>query len=302
MTPVSGTTNRRMTHGPLLVLAGALCFSTTGTVQAFAPADATPLAMGFLRMVGGAVMMLAWCGFRGQLRSAWPLSDWPLVPTFVSVLAMCSFQSFFFACLPLAGVTVGTVVSIGSTPVAVGILGWLILREKPARVWYVATVLAIFGVSVLALAKGDNAATVSPLGLLLAVCGGVSYGLFVIMSKILVAQRGAEVSLCVIFTACSIVLIPTLAFTPLGFDLSWGFTPRGAAAWAVIAFLCTAFPYSLTLTGLRTTPVAMASTLALGEPLGASLLGILLLGEPVSVMILCGLALLFTSMGILVKS
>lgn len=301
--PMASGTTRPVSHkGPLLVLAGALCFSSTGTVQAFAPPEATQLAVGFLRMVGGAAFMFGWCWFRGILGTLLPLSDWPVVPTVLSVVGMCCFQSLFFACLPLTGVTVGTVVCLGTTPIAVGVLGWVILREKPPRVWYAATLLAIAGISVLALGKGDDTVSVSLLGLGLAVSGGISYGLFVIMSKMLVAQRGAEVSLCIIFTASSILLLPTLAFTSAGFDLSWAITPRGAMVWAVIAFLSTALPYSLTLLGLRTTPVALASTLALGEPLGASLLGILLLGEPVSAMIIAGLCLLFTSMGILVKS
>lgn len=302
MTTASGSIRPESRKGPLLVLAGALCFSSTGTVQAFAPPEATQLAVGFLRMVGGAAFMLAWCWFRGLLGTLLPLSGWPAVPMLFSVLGMCLFQTLFFACLPLTGVTVGTVVCLGTTPVAVGILGWVLLREKPSRIWYVATVLAITGVVVLAFAKGDDTVPVSLLGLALSAGGGVSYAVFVIMSKRLVAQRGAEISLCVIFTACSILLLPTLAFTSAGFDLSWVLTPRGAAVWGVIAFLSTALPYSLSLTGLRTTPVALASTLALGEPLGASLLGILLLGEPVSATMLTGLVLLFVSMGILVKS
>ena len=49
----------RRSHGPLLILAGALCFSTTGFVQALAPEGATPYVIGALRMAVGGIALLS---------------------------------------------------------------------------------------------------------------------------------------------------------------------------------------------------------------------------------------------------
>ena len=65
----------RRSHGPLLILAGALCFSTTGFVQALAPEGATPYVIGALRMAVGGIALLIWCALKGLLprRKNWPL-------------------------------------------------------------------------------------------------------------------------------------------------------------------------------------------------------------------------------------
>ena len=46
--------------GPLCIILGALCFSTTGTVQALAPDGNHPLGIGALRMQIGALALWAW--------------------------------------------------------------------------------------------------------------------------------------------------------------------------------------------------------------------------------------------------
>lgn len=53
--------------GPLCIILGALCFSTTGTVQALAPDGSHPLGIGALRMQIGALALWAWCACRHSL-------------------------------------------------------------------------------------------------------------------------------------------------------------------------------------------------------------------------------------------
>ena len=79
--------------GPLLILLGALCFSTTGTVQALSPEGATPYVIGALRMLVGGLALLLWCAFRGELPRFW---RWPMRCVVPSTLALLGFQFFFF--------------------------------------------------------------------------------------------------------------------------------------------------------------------------------------------------------------
>ena len=58
--------------------------------------------------------------------------------------------------------------------------------------------------------------------------------------------------------------------------------------------------FSLTLAGLKVTPAATASTLSLGEPLGAACLGLFFLNETLTFSAGVGIALIFLSVLLLV--
>ena len=53
--------------GPILILLSALCFSVTVTLQALAPAGATPWVIAEVRMVTSAVFLFLWCAATGKL-------------------------------------------------------------------------------------------------------------------------------------------------------------------------------------------------------------------------------------------
>ena len=110
-------------NGIFYILAAALLWGTTGTAQALAPAGVNPVALGALRVIigGGALLVLALSrqSFRG-------ISHWPLLPTAVSAVFIAAYQLSFFAAVSLTGVAVGTMVAIGSSPVAAGLLGYLV--------------------------------------------------------------------------------------------------------------------------------------------------------------------------------
>ncbi|MFN3980926.1 MAG: EamA family transporter, partial [Caldilinea sp.] len=135
MNPAATAANR----GFWFVLVAAVCWGTTGTAQTFAPEGATPLAVGAMRLlIGGAALLLFALG-RRQLR----LQGWPLSATMVAIGTIAGYQLFFFAGVARTGVAVGTVVGIGSAPIFAGLLGLLLLGEKPSRRWMLATLLAI---------------------------------------------------------------------------------------------------------------------------------------------------------------
>ncbi|MFR0873592.1 MAG: hypothetical protein ACLSHC_02285 [Bilophila wadsworthia] len=110
-------------RGPLLILLGALCFSTTGTVQALSPEGATPYVIGALRMPSA-----AWpCSLvrvPGELPRFW---RWPMRCVVPSTLALLGFNSSFRGVLE-AGVAVGTVVPLASRPSS-----WPAQVDLPAR-------------------------------------------------------------------------------------------------------------------------------------------------------------------------
>jgi len=285
MTPVSTPATR----GFWFVLAAAICWGTTGTAQAFAPAGATPLAVGALRLlIGGGALLLLAVG-RRQLR--W--DGWPVAATATAIGTIAGYQLFFFAGVARTGVAVGTVVAIGSAPVMAGLLGMLLLGERPTARWLLATLLAVAGCTLL-IATGGELQIDLP-GIILALGAGAAYALYTIASKDLLRVQPPDAVTAVAFFGGALLLAPLLFFV----DLSWLAQPRGLLVALHLGLVTTALAYTLYIRGLLTLTTATAVTLALAEPLTAAALGVLVLGEQLTLPALLGMALIFAGLLVL---
>lgn len=281
-------------RGMWLVLLAAVLWGTTGTAQAVAPPSAQPLTVGFVRLSLGTVVLFLIAARQGHLASLKRWRDWPLRTTLLAGVAIAAYQLFFFAGVARTGVAVGTVVGIGSTPVAAGILTYIAFRTFPGRRWLLSTFLALVGCTVLILSGGDL--KVNGLGILLAMAAGFSYALYTLLSKELLAQQPRGAVLAVTFLLGSILLLPILLFG----DFSWLAEPRGALVALHLAIITVGVAYTLYAMGLSIISVASTATLTLAEPLTAGLLGIFLLGEELSVGALVGIVLLLAGLVLLV--
>ncbi len=268
------------------VLAAALCWGTTGTAQAFAPESATPLAVGAMRLlIGGSALLLLALG-RRQLH--W--RGWPPSATATVIGAIAGYQLFFFAGVARTGVAVGTVVAIGSAPVLAGLMGLLLLGERPTRRWLMATLLAVAGCTLLIATGGDLQIDLP--GVILAIGAGGSYALYTIASKDLLRVQPPDAVTAVAFFGGALLLTPLLFFV----DLTWLAQPQGMLVALHLGLVTTALAYMLYIRGLMTLPTATAVTLALAEPLTAATLGIVVLGERLTIPALFGMLLIFAGL------
>jgi drug/metabolite transporter, DME family len=279
--------------GAFLVLAAGILWGTTGTTQALAPAGATPITIGSIRLVvGGAVLMLlALC------RGGFGPGRWPLFPTLFSSACVAAYQLCFFAAVSRTGVAVGTLVAIGSSPVIAGILGFLFRGERPGRAWGIATILALAGCGLLVCGGGAGVA-VDAVGVCLALGAGASYACYTMGIKSLLPGRTPDAVMAVVFCLGAVLLSPLLFRS----DLLWIATPKGITLALYLGVVVTALSYWLFARALRTVPVATAVTLSLAEPLTAALLGIAFLGERLTPTALCGIPLLFAGLAVLAGS
>ncbi|WP_199442402.1 DMT family transporter [Umezawaea beigongshangensis] len=275
----------------LAVLASAVLFGTTGTAQALGPAGLDPLAVGAVRVVLAgsvlALLALALGAYRGT-RPAWP-------PVLVGAIGVVVYQLGFFTGVRWSGVAAGTVVALGSGPVWAGLVEWLVTRRTPGRTWTAATALAVLGVVVLVLAGGGDDGG-SALGLLAALAAGLGYGVYTVTGARLISdgQRSSG-AMGLMFGAGAVLLLPLLVLRwPGGLD-----GPGGLTVALYLALVPTVFGYLLFGAGLRVLPAATVATLTLAEPVVATLLGVLVLGERITpggaagaLLVLGGLSLL----------
>lgn len=277
--------------GVWLVLTAAVLWGTTGTSQAFAPVGFDPMVIGTLRLaIGGGVMLLVVLVQSGTAQ----LRGWPVKTTLLAAVFTALYQVCFFAGVAKTGVAVGTIVGIGSAPVAGGALGYLFRGERPGRPWFAATVLAIVGCVVLTLSSG-GAVRVDPLGVALAIGAGVAYAAYTLVIKGLLETHEPDAVIAVIFCIGALLLAPLLA----GRDMDWLAAPRSIAVVLHLGLVTAALAYWFFVRGLRRVPVATAVTLSLAEPLTAGLLGLLVLGEQLNPLSFVGISLIFSGLAVL---
>ncbi len=82
-------------------------------------------------------------------------------------------------------------------------------------------------------------------------------------------------------------------------DVSWLWQILGLAVALHLGLIATACAYLLFARGLLGMPVAVAVTLSLAEPLTASILGVVVLGEQLTSSALLGMGLLFSGLALL---
>jgi DME family drug/metabolite transporter len=274
------------------VVMGAALWGTTGTAQALAPAGAQPLVVGALRQVVGALGLLAAAAWRGDLQPQ-RLRHWPWRATLMAGLCMAVYQLSFFSAVARTGVAVGTVVGIGSAPIAGGLIAWWLRGERPQRRWAWSTALAIVGCALLAFS--GQALLLNLLGLLLAITAGAAYALYAHFSKSMVQTQPADLAMAMVFGSGALLLLPVLWL----YDWRWVWQLQGALVVLHLGLVTTAVAYALFARGLAHVSVATAMTLTLTEPLTAALLGLLLLGEPLTLQVASGLLCLLIGLAIL---
>lgn len=277
-------------HAQFFVLAAALLWGTTGSAQAFAPAEATPLAVGALRMaIGGTTLILiAW--FNGSFKKEFTVDKRWL---FAAAICMAAYQPLFFSGVSQTGIAVGTVLALGSAPVFSGTIE-LFTGGTLTKKWIGGTLLSILGC--VFLFGGQGAVNMDPLGSSMSLGAGLAYAVYVKSSRSLFENVPRDVANGLVFFGSAIILSPILFIG----DLSWLASPRGVLPMLHLGLIATALAYTLFAYGLVRIPTPKAVALTLMEPLTAATLGIVVFRESISAVSLFGALLLFC--GLIVNS
>ncbi|HSK28200.1 MAG TPA: DMT family transporter [Jiangellales bacterium] len=280
--------------GPPAALAAAALFGTAGTAQALGPAGTTPMGVGAVRLLLGglvlAVLVQATGGWSGRSRDLWRR---PVV--LAAAASVATYQVAFFAGVERAGVAVGTLVAVGSAPVAAGLLAWPVLGRRPTPTWAVATAIGVAGLAALCAGGGAGEGASTGSGVLLALAAGASIACFSVLAARAMPAGGPRLPfLATSFLVAAAALVPLALAQPLG----WLLEPSGmllALHLGVVTMAVANVAYARGLAALGPGPT---STLLLAEPVVASVLAVAVLREPLTLPTLVGAGLVVAALGV----
>ena len=272
----------------LAVLAAAMLWGTTGTLQSVLPDAREPLVVGALRLWIGAVALICLAAVQPAARRGW--ASLPKAPLFLAAAAIAAYNLLFFAAVARAGVGLGTAVTIGSAPLWVAAYDMLVLRRAPGLRKAFGQALAIAGAAALVLAGSSSG--VAPFGLLLSAAAGLAYASYSLASSAMVAHAPPATIAASTFTLAALLTSPVFFLLPW----HWALTGSAPAALLALGLGATGLAYALYTWGLKALPASTAVTLALAEPLTAWVLALLVVGEPATPLKLAGAALLLAGL------
>jgi drug/metabolite transporter, DME family len=274
------------------VLAASVLWGTTGTAATFAPAVG-PLAIGAAAMgLGGLAQALTAAGPVRRQHAALRV-QWRLV--LLGGAAVGVFPLAFYTSMRLAGVAVGTVVSIGSAPLASALAERVIDKQRLTARWMAGAALGLAGIVALCVAQasrphaGHAAGCPTTLGVGLGLAAGAAYAMYSWAAHRLIGRgltpRAAMGS---VFGLGGLLLLPVLLATGAPLAASWA----NAAVGAYLALIPMFTGYLLFGWALARVRASTATTLSLLEPAIATILAVTVVGERLPAAGWAGLALI----------
>ncbi len=272
--------------GVAFVLAASVLWGTTGTVATFAP-DVGPLAIGAAAMgVGGLLQALTAGRLIRQFRVLLGAHRRMVV---LGAVAVAIYPLAFYSSMHLAGVAVGTVVSLGSAPLASALIERVVDGRKLTKQWMGGAALGVSGAVLLCAAQAGAAqagaahhgdAPASPgatlAGIAIGFVAGATYALYSWAAH-RIMRRGvpARAVMGAIFGVGGLLLLPVLLVTGAPLLSSWS----NAAVGFYLALVPMFAGYVLFGWGLGRVAASTATTVSLAEPVVAAILAVAIVGE-----------------------
>ena len=292
----SSMSSLRARTGVLAISGGAVLWGTTGivahAVHTHSGLAATSIA--FYRTLVAALVLAAGRG--------------PAIVRFVAsagrrrlgVLALAGAslgvsQALYYVAVDDVGVSIATLVCIGTAPIAVTCASAMARRRRPTPTALATLGCALAGLGLITTST-DSASGPHPLaGTLAALGSGLAYAVSTVLSQRLASAGDAFTLTGAASIVGSLTLLPAAAVAGLGFPVDG----RSATALLYLGIVPTVLAYALFFGGLRTTSAEVAAVLTLLEPLVATLLAVVLLGETLTALGWLGAVLLLAAVAVL---
>ena len=299
----SKTSNLSSHSGFIAVLIASILWGTTGTAASYAP-NLSPLAIGAIAMGGGGLLQALLAHKKildhlPQIKSYYPL-------LLIGMISVAIYPLAFYSSMRMAGITIGTVVSIGSAPLFTALLEKFFDKKALSLKWFISFIFGLIGVLLLSVGETHShgptqsiSTDQKTIGIILGLIAALTYSLYSWAAKKMI-DRGVDskASMGLIFGFGALILLPTLFFT--GSNLYDESVNLYVVAYMMLIQMF--LGYLLFGYALKTISASTATTLTLFEPLVAALFAVLLVGEQLAPIGWVGMVLIFVCLAVLSKT
>jgi len=274
-------------HGALALV--AILFSSNYIISKLAMNSFSPMTFAYLRILGAAVVLNAILRDNG----AAPLSrDQTLRLILYSILGVVLNQSLFLAGLALTSAHVAAIL-ITSIPIFALAAAMILGRERgtPAKIGGIA--LAAAGALLVVGAEGFEGAFRSLVGDLLILGNSLSFALYLVLSKPMMAHLSARRVIGRMFTIAAIAMVPIAAW-PMATE-RWSAIPE--RAWIALVLVIvgpTVAAYLLNAWALTHAESSVVAAYTYLQPVITTILAAIFLGERIRPVAMVAGALIFT--------
>ena len=275
--------------GVMAIIVASFLWGTTGTAASYSP-DVSSLAIGAFSMgIGGVLLVIT---ARKKLLIDYKLMlEQPKI-FLLGVASVAIYPLAFYTSMRLSGVAIGTVVSIATAPFFAAILERLISKKDISLQWMLSFVIGAIGIALLTLGKeqSNNAYSINQqgLGILLGCIAGLTYACYSWSARRLIESGiQSKSSMSGLFGCAALLLLPSLWFT--GDNLFSSSTNAFVSLY--MAIIPMFLGYLLFGFGLNYIDASKATLITLIEPLVATVLAIVIIGEKFKVIGWIGVAL-----------
>lgn len=287
--------------GPLMVLAGGICLGFAPIALRLGLSELGPQAIAFWRYLFATPLLLALV-FLIQRRP-------PAKPNMAVILAGVFFAidiGLWHWSLTYTTVTISTfLVNLGN--LCVGFFAWVVLKDRPANMWFLAVFIAIIGAAALSLGGQGGIGSILPRmkvtdplsaviayrGELLALSAAVFVSGYMICSKI--ARRTLSGIETIFWLTCVEVCVAGLLVIVSGES----FKPKTLAGFQIpllLALVVQITGQGLIITGLGRTPASIAGVLVAVQPVVAAIISWQLFHEPLTSLQAAGGAMMLSAL------
>ena len=267
--------------GVTAIIVASTIWGTTGTAATFAPVvGAAAIGAAAMGLGGLAQAAIAW---RGLIASRKALADqWRVL--LVGAVCVAIYPLAFYGSMRMAGVTIGTVISLGSAPLLSAGIEYRQSGFRPSLRWLAGAIIGIVGMVLLSMSEDGGGHTASAegsalMGALVGLVAGFTYALYSSCARQLM-QGGisSTTAMGATFGIGGLLLMPVLLATGGPFLASW----NNAAVGLYMAFVPMFLGYVCFGYGLSRVETSVATTITLFEPVVAAFFAVVIVGERLS--------------------
>lgn len=276
-----------------LVMLAAICWGISGGIaDVLMNKGWDPVVISFYRGAIGLACFFIWFVF--HLKQNWVTSPRFYIWAILAGFGVAGNFTFYFLSIQASSVAVASTLMY-TAPVFVLLISFLLRIERSTWFKWGCISGVLMGIILLTGAYNTDSISVSFLGVATGLAAGLSYALFIFGFKNASSIGRTQTTLTVSFLSfCLILFLFTdkkeAASVVTSNDIGW---------FVLLGLVGAGLSFILYLIGIRLTAASTASLVAMVEPVTASLFGVLLLGDHLTMIQILGMALILVTITVL---